>query len=336
MQSQSDTVSKEKKNEKLNLRISEYEKDLMTSAARASGHESVSSWARKVLISNANIFEVSGEKEDLLISITGHSIQFSSEHVSETISIPNAIAYSSCGNKLVGVGEDALKNRHGYARPISEGMIGNVDQFKMLLQIGFHKFSEKYSFSGSNVLVTARVNPPGVKHGLKKAINSVIPCKECFLMEYTMACAIGIGLPVTKAEAAPQPLVCIEDDWLEIATIYYGGTHSSQTMSVGFDQMIEEKNEETNISMKRIATVLVDHLGSLSDFGTAAPVARPILLGRNGSALGEFQAYLKAEYNLSCEIKVTSDAAILGSRLTLPELEKLIPVIQANKETSSH
>ena len=327
----STAINEEKKNEKLNLRISEHEKSIMTSAAKASGFENISGWARKVLVSNANVFDHDRERADLVIALTGHSLQISSQHVEKTISITNAIAHSTQAGRLVGVGEDALKNQHGFTRPVFEGHIKNLDQFKILLQTAFYEFSEKYAFSGANVLVAARTTH-SVKQGLKKAISSIIPCNECFLIEYSMACAVGIDIPVVEAKHPAQPLLCIENDWLEVATIHYGGAHASQSMSIGFDQILEEKNEDISISMKRIAAFLTKHLDGLKDFPTT--IADPILTGQNEEALKHLQKYLKIEQDLSCTIKLSNDAAAKGSLKVLPELLKLMPIIQSQTPPS--
>lgn len=195
-----------KKLEKLNMRVSEHERDAFERVRIRSGFESVSAWARQVLMGAASttLRETGKPGVDVAVYIGSRQISMLAD---ENGALPIDL----------GLPEDV----------VVEGQVVDPESCHAVIREGFDKLRERYDISNANVLVTGRILPATVRH-LRDLVASAANITSVYTIEFSMANALGVGIDARRPE--PQAMVSLDHDWLEFAEIVGAGLNRKRSL----------------------------------------------------------------------------------------------------------
>lgn len=174
---------------------------------------------------------------DISIAITSNSFLFQplSDEIDPLI-IPAFCARTK--NRILAIGEEAQEMMENTPpnfvanKVIEEGIITDQEGAQAILKFGLKKYK---NFLKPRVLCNSRFE--GSKVPLKFAIEAS-GVKEIFLIWHGMACAIGIGLPVTESKI--QAVLTIEDDWFDFSVISLAGVLCNVSKAFGVNDIVED------------------------------------------------------------------------------------------------
>ena len=154
---------------------------------------------------------------------------------------PSVVAIKSDTGDVLAVGDEA-KRMIGRTpgsivaiRPMKDGVIADFDVTQAMLKYFIRKAMNTKSFVRPRVMVGV---PSGVTEVEKRAVIDAAQqagAREAYLIEESMAAAIGAGLPVE--EATGSMVVDIGGGTTEIAVISLGGIVTSCSIRIGGDEM---------------------------------------------------------------------------------------------------
>lgn len=158
-----------------------------------------------------------------------------------TIREPSVVAKQQDTGEILAVGEDA-KRMIGRTpgnivaiRPMKDGVIADFDVTEAMLRYFIKKAHKRVRMVHPRIVICV---PSGVTEVEKRAVFDAAMhagAREAYLIEESMASAIGAGLPVH--EPAGNMIVDIGGGTTEVAIISLGGIVTSETIRIGGDEM---------------------------------------------------------------------------------------------------
>ncbi len=192
------------------------------------------------------------------------------------INEPSVVVVDSTNNKIIAIGQDALKMIHrtpGYirvVRPLRDGVIADLNMTERMIKYFLDK-----------ILKHARFVKPRIAIGVPSCITdvekrAVVECteragaSEIRVIHESLAAAIGVGLPVFEPEGN---VICdIGGGTTEISVISLGGMVVTNAIRVGGDEfdeaIIRHLRTRHNLSIKQptaerikieIGNIMPDH-----------------------------------------------------------------------------
>ena len=161
------------------------------------------------------------------------------------INEPSVVAMNPKTKRILAVGAEA-KRMVGRTpanivavRPLKDGVISDFDVTEQMLRYFIEKVHEQYAIIPRPRVVVGI--PSGVTEVERRAVHDAAinaGAREAYLIEESMAAAIGAGLPIT--EAAGCMIVDIGGGTTEVAVISLGGIVSSRTIRIAGDEMDQD------------------------------------------------------------------------------------------------
>jgi rod shape-determining protein MreB len=156
---------------------------------------------------------------------------------------PSIVTVSSDGNSVVAVGFDA-KRMYGRThaklnaiRPMKDGVIADFDSTHRMITHFIKKILKKYWFIKPRIVVGI---PTCITQVEKKAVIDsarMAGVRDVYLVEEPMAAAVGVGIPVHKAEG--NMVVDIGGGTSDVAVISLSSIAHGESVRVGGDEMDE-------------------------------------------------------------------------------------------------
>ncbi len=161
------------------------------------------------------------------------------------INEPSVVAMNPKTKRILSVGTEA-KRMVGRTpanivavRPLKDGVISDFDVTEQMLRYFIEKVHAQYAIIPRPRVVIGI--PSGVTEVERRAVHDAAinaGAREAWLIEESMAAAIGAGLPIT--EAAGCMIVDIGGGTTEVAVISLGGIVSSRTIRTAGDEMDQD------------------------------------------------------------------------------------------------
>lgn len=162
------------------------------------------------------------------------------------INEPSVVAFERHSGKILAIGVEA-KRMIGRtpadivaARPLKDGVISDFEITEKMLRYFIGKAHERFSFMIPRPRVVIGI-PSGSTEVERRAVHDATlnaGAREAFLIEETMAAAIGAGLPIT--EPSGSMIVDIGGGTTEIAVISLGGISTTTSIRIAGDEMDAE------------------------------------------------------------------------------------------------
>jgi hypothetical protein len=291
--------------DKLNIRITDVERERFGSVSARAGYPTVSAWARSVLVAAADAAKPARPRGDVAIYITSERVLFAAESDAEACTVVPALGcYSQHERCLVAVGDAAFEMQtHGRSvsvEPVlSEGHIVDPEAFLALIRYGLSQIQERFDVASANIVVTGRILP-AVTLQIRDLVRKAARVGDVFTMEHLMAGAVGIGIQVDQA--VHTPVICVADDWLEAGLVYCSGLQRKRSVGTALLTRAEIVQR-----VKALATEYCDAAG-----GAAVHVI----------VSGEFDAMSGLEGSGQMIVYREASAALHGVRRTLPAVRK--------------
>lgn len=156
---------------------------------------------------------------------------------------PSVVTVHKDTKKILAVGSDAkamLGRTPGNIiaiRPMKDGVIANFDITEAMLRYFTHKVHNRKTLVRPRMIICV---PSGITQVERRAVRDSAEnagAREVYLVEETMAAAIGVGLPIE--EPAGSMIVDIGGGTTEVAIISLAGIVYAQSVRVGGDEMDE-------------------------------------------------------------------------------------------------
>lgn len=158
-----------------------------------------------------------------------------------TIQEPSVVAKQQDTGEVLAVGEEA-KRMIGRTpgnivaiRPMRDGVIADFDVTEAMLRHFIKQAHKRVRMVHPRIVICV---PSGVTEVEKRAVHDAAihaGAREAYLIEESMAAAIGAGLPVH--EPTGNMIVDIGGGTTEVAIISLGGIVTSETIRIGGDEM---------------------------------------------------------------------------------------------------
>lgn len=158
-----------------------------------------------------------------------------------TIHEPSVVAKQQDTGEVLAVGEEA-KRMIGRTpgnivaiRPMKDGVIADFDVTEAMLRHFIKQAHKRVRMVHPRIVICV---PSGVTEVEKRAVHDAAihaGAREAYLIEESMAAAIGAGLPVH--EPTGNMIVDIGGGTTEVAIISLGGIVTSETIRIGGDEM---------------------------------------------------------------------------------------------------
>lgn len=175
------------------------------------------------------------------------------------------------GNKVLAVGQEAkmmLGRTPGNIeaiRPMKDGVIADFEIAEAMLRYFIKKANNRRTLVRPRLIACV---PSGITQVEKRAVRESAEsagAREVFLIEETMAAAIGAGLPIT--EPTSNMIVDIGGGTTEVAVISLAGIVYSKSVRVGGDKMDESilnyiKNKYNLLIGERTAELIKTTIGN--------------------------------------------------------------------------
>ena len=156
---------------------------------------------------------------------------------------PSIVTVSSDGNSVVAVGFDA-KRMYGRThaklnaiRPMKDGVIADFDSTHRMITHFIKKILKKYWFIKPRIVVGI---PTCITQVEKKAVIDsarMAGVRDVYLVEEPMAAAVGVGIPVHKAEG--NMVVDIGGGTSDVAVISLSAIAHGESVRIGGDEIDE-------------------------------------------------------------------------------------------------
>ncbi len=156
---------------------------------------------------------------------------------------PSIVTVSSDGNSVVAVGFDA-KRMYGRThaqlnaiRPMKDGVIADFDSTHRMITHFIKKILKKYWFVKPRIVVGI---PTCITQVEKKAVIDsarMAGVRDVYLVEEPMAAAVGVGIPVHKAEG--NMVVDIGGGTSDVAVISLSAIAHGESVRIGGDEIDE-------------------------------------------------------------------------------------------------
>jgi rod shape-determining protein MreB len=156
---------------------------------------------------------------------------------------PSVVTVHKDSKKILAVGSEAkamLGRTPGdiiAIRPMKDGVIANFDITEAMLRYFTQKVHNRKTLVRPRMIICV---PSGITQVERRAVRDSAEnagAREVYLVEETMAAAIGVGLPVE--EPAGNMIVDIGGGTTEVAIISLAGIVYAQSVRVGGDEMDE-------------------------------------------------------------------------------------------------
>jgi len=201
---------------------------------------------------------------------------------------PSIVAINKKTNRVVAVGHEAkemLGRTPGNIvaiKPMKDGVIADFDVTEEMLKCFIRKAHNRNHLLRPRIVICI---PSGITQVEKRAVReSALRAKasEVFLVEETMAAAIGAGLPI--AEPSGNMIVDVGGGTTDIAVISLSGIVYSRTVRVAGNEMDESiiqyiKHKHNLLIGERTAEQVKINIGS------AAPLEQPMTMEIKGRDL---------------------------------------------------
>jgi len=152
---------------------------------------------------------------------------------------PSVVAIDKTNKKIMAVGEIAKemlgRTPEGIVaiRPLREGVIANFDMTQIMLRYFLQKAGARGRLFKPRVVICI---PSGITEVEKRAVEEAAiqaGAREAYLIEETMAAAIGAGLPIDSAIGSM--IVDIGGGTSEVAVLSLGGIVASRSLRIAGD-----------------------------------------------------------------------------------------------------
>jgi rod shape-determining protein MreB len=206
------------------------------------------------------------------------------------INEPSVVAMNPKTKRILAVGSEA-KRMVGRTpanivavRPLKDGVISDFDVTEQMLRYFIERVHEQYAIIPRPRVVIGI--PSGVTEVERRAVHDAAinaGAREAWLIEESMAAAIGSGLPIT--EAAGCMIVDIGGGTTEVAVISLGGIVASRTIRIAGDEMDQDivvhmRQHHNLLIGERMAEEVKIGAGSVSEDGQAVVVrGRDVMTG---------------------------------------------------------
>jgi rod shape-determining protein MreB len=190
---------------------------------------------------------------------------------------PSVVAISHKDHSLLAVGEEAkamlgrAPGSIGVFRPLRHGVIADFDVTEKMLNYFIRKVHRRQSLVHPRIVLTV---PSEITQVEKRAVRNAAReagAREVYLIEETMAAALGAGLPIEAPGA--HMIVDIGGGTTEVAIMSLAGIVYGKSMRIAGDEMneavIQHMRRTYNLLIgERQAEVVKIKLGSAVPLGT--------------------------------------------------------------------
>lgn len=154
-----------------------------------------------------------------------------------------AVATSNGKKQVLAVGEEAkmmvgrTPGNIQAIRPLRDGVIADFDIAEEMIKHFIHKIHRRHTFARPQIIICVPSGSTAVERRAIQESAESAGARRVFLIEESMAAAIGAGLPVT--EPTGSMVVDIGGGTTEVAVISLGGIVYARSVRVGGDKMDE-------------------------------------------------------------------------------------------------
>jgi rod shape-determining protein MreB len=156
---------------------------------------------------------------------------------------PSVVAVATANGKrqVLAVGEEAkmmvgrTPGNIQAIRPLRDGVIADFDIAEEMIKHFIHKIHRRHTFARPQIIICVPSGSTAVERRAIQESAESAGARRVFLIEESMAAAIGAGLPVT--EPTGSMVVDIGGGTTEVAVISLGGIVYARSVRVGGDKM---------------------------------------------------------------------------------------------------
>ena len=156
---------------------------------------------------------------------------------------PSVVAVATANGKrqVLAVGEEAkmmvgrTPGNIQAIRPLRDGVIADFDVAEEMIKHFIHKIHKRHTFARPQIIICVPSGSTAVERRAIQESAESAGARRVFLIEESMAAAIGAGLPVT--EPTGSMVVDIGGGTTEVAVISLGGIVYARSVRVGGDKM---------------------------------------------------------------------------------------------------
>ena len=160
-----------------------------------------------------------------------------------TLDEPSVVAVATANGKrqVLAVGEEAkmmvgrTPGNIQAIRPLRDGVIADFDVAEEMIKHFIHKIHKRHTFARPQIIICVPSGSTAVERRAIQESAESAGARRVFLIEESMAAAIGAGLPVT--EPTGSMVVDIGGGTTEVAVISLGGIVYARSVRVGGDKM---------------------------------------------------------------------------------------------------
>lgn len=160
-----------------------------------------------------------------------------------TLDEPSVVAVATSNGKrqVLAVGEEAklmvgrTPGNIQAIRPLRDGVIADFDVAEEMIKHFIHKIHKRHTFARPQIIICVPSGSTAVERRAIQESAESAGARRVFLIEESMAAAIGAGLPVT--EPTGSMVVDIGGGTTEVAVISLGGIVYARSVRVGGDKM---------------------------------------------------------------------------------------------------
>ncbi len=198
---------------------------------------------------------------------------------------PSIVAFNTAKGEVEAVGQEAYEMlgrtppNITAVRPMKDGVIADFDATEKMLMYFVRKAHGKRPFLRPRLVIGV---PPEITPVERRAVRDSgfrVKASEVFLVDESMAAAIGSGLPVT--EPAGNMIIDIGGGTTDIAVISLAGTVYGRSLRVAGDAM----DEAIIQYMRKACNLLIGERTAQQikyEVGSAAPLERPLMMQVKG------------------------------------------------------
>lgn len=154
---------------------------------------------------------------------------------------PSVVAIDTLNNQVLAVGEDARQmigrtpGNIVAIRPMREGVIADFDITEKMLRYFFNKARKKRGIARYRVVVGVPSGSTPVERRAVIEAARLAGAREAYVIEESMAAAIGAGLPVQEPRGSM--VVDIGGGTTDVAVISLGGIVAGNSIQIAGDEM---------------------------------------------------------------------------------------------------
>jgi len=154
---------------------------------------------------------------------------------------PSVVAIEQQTSNILAVGSEAKRmvgrtpGNISAIRPMKEGVIADFDMAERMLRYFINKVHNRTTFVRPRIIIGVPSRITQVEQRAVKESAELAGAREVYLIEESVAAAIGAGLPIT--EPSGNMVVDIGGGTTDIAVISLGGIVYSESVKVAGDQI---------------------------------------------------------------------------------------------------